>query len=62
MRCAGAQRMLVTAGEREEAELERRIRALPGVTRPNMVAVVSPRGGVGKTTGTFVVGKLLAAI
>ena len=55
-----AQRTLVTAGEREEAELERRIRALPDVTRPNVVAVVSPRGGVGKTTGTFVVGALLA--
>ena len=55
-----AQRTLVTAGEREEAELERRIRALPDVTRPNVVAVVSPRGGVGKTTGTFVVGTLLA--
>ncbi len=55
-----AQRTLVTAGEREEAELERRIRATPDVTRPNVVAVVSPRGGVGKTTGTLVVGTLLA--
>jgi MinD-like ATPase involved in chromosome partitioning or flagellar assembly len=55
-----AQRTLVTAGEREEADLERRIRAMPDVTRPNLVAVVSPRGGVGKTTGTLVVGTLLA--
>ena len=47
------QRVLVTAGEREEAELERRIRAQPGVTRPNVVALVSPKGGVGKTTSTF---------
>ncbi len=54
------QRVLVTAGEREEAELERRIRDQPGVTRPNVVALVSPKGGVGKTTSTFLVGNLLA--
>src|SRR5919109_2231862 len=56
-----AQRTFVTAVEREEAELERRIRALGEVTRPNLVAVLSPRGGVGKTTGAVVVGTLLAA-
>ena len=50
----------MTAGEREEAELERRIRAQPGVTRPNVVALVSPKGGVGKTTSTFLLGNLLA--
>ena len=31
-----------------------------GVTRANTVAVMSPTGGVGKTTCTFVVGNLLA--
>ena len=51
----------MTAGEREEAELERRIRAQPGVTRPNVVALVSPKGGVGKTTSTFLLGNLLAS-
>jgi MinD-like ATPase involved in chromosome partitioning or flagellar assembly len=54
------QELLVSKGEREEAELERRIRTLPGVTRPNTVALISPKGGVGKTTNTFLVGNLLA--
>lgn len=47
--------------DRDEAELERRLRTQPGVTRPNTVALISPKGGVGKTTCTFVVGNLLAA-
>ena len=51
------QRLLVSQGEREEAELERRIRTQPGVTRPNTVALISPKGGVGKTTSTFLVGQ-----
>jgi len=55
-----AQQMLVSRGEREEAELERRIRTQPGVTRANTVALISPKGGVGKTTSTFLVGNLLA--
>jgi MinD-like ATPase involved in chromosome partitioning or flagellar assembly len=54
------QQLLVSKGERAEAELERRIRGLPGVTRPNVVALISPKGGVGKTTATFLVGNLLA--
>jgi MinD-like ATPase involved in chromosome partitioning or flagellar assembly len=54
------QRLLVSNGEREEAELEHRIRALSGVTRPNIVVLISPKGGVGKTTSTFLVGNLLA--
>jgi MinD-like ATPase involved in chromosome partitioning or flagellar assembly len=53
------QRLLVSGGEREEAELEQRIRTLPGVARPNVVALISPKGGVGKTTSTYVVGDLL---
>jgi len=53
---------LTSRAEREEADLERRLRAqLCGVTRPNIVAVVSPKGGVGKTTCTFLLGNLLAA-
>src|SRR3954454_20547102 len=55
------QRLLVSHGEREEAALERRLRTLPGVTRPNTVALISPKGGVGKTTSTFLVGNLLAS-
>jgi putative peptide zinc metalloprotease protein len=54
------QRLLVSKGEAEEAELEHRVRSLPGVTRPNTVALISPKGGVGKTTSTFLVGNLLA--
>src|SRR5215210_8832915 len=54
------QRLLVSQGERDEAELERRIRTQPGVTRPNTIALISPKGGVGKTTSTFIVGNLLA--
>src|SRR4051812_10175603 len=54
------QRLLTSKGEAEEAELEQRIRSLPGVTRPNTVAVISPKGGVGKTTSTFLLGNLLA--
>jgi putative peptide zinc metalloprotease protein len=54
------QQLLVSRGERDEAELERRIRTLAGVTRPNTVALISPKGGVGKTTSTFVLGNLLA--
>ena len=46
------QRLLVSQREHEEAMLERRIRARPAVTRPNTVALVSPKGGVGKTTST----------
>jgi MinD-like ATPase involved in chromosome partitioning or flagellar assembly len=52
---------LVSRGEREEAELERRLRAQPGVTRPNLIALISPKGGVGKTTSTFLAGNLLAS-
>ena len=56
----GVDRLLVSGGERQEAELERRIRTQPAVTRPNTVALISPKGGVGKTTSTFLVGSLLA--
>src|SRR5919198_106440 len=55
------QRLLVSRGEREEAELERRLRTQPGVTRPNVVALISPKGGVGKTVSTFLIGNMLAS-
>jgi MinD-like ATPase involved in chromosome partitioning or flagellar assembly len=54
------QRVLASQREREEAELERRIRSQPAVTRPNTIALISPKGGVGKTTSTFLTGNLLA--
>ncbi len=55
------QRLMVSRSERGEAELERRLRGHPGVTRANLIAVMSPTGGVGKTMCTFVVANLLAS-
>jgi MinD-like ATPase involved in chromosome partitioning or flagellar assembly len=54
------QRFFASQSERDEATLERRIRTRPAVTRPNVIALISPKGGVGKTTSTFVAGNLLA--
>lgn len=53
--------LLVSRLEREEAELERRLRSQADVTRPNLIAVLSPKGGVGKTTSTFLAANLLAS-
>lgn len=53
--------LMVTDAEREEAVLEQALRSRPGVTQTNTVAVLSPKGGVGKTTCTFLVGNLLSA-
>jgi MinD-like ATPase involved in chromosome partitioning or flagellar assembly len=55
------QRRIVSRGERTEAEFERHLRALPRVTRPNLVALASPKGGVGKTVSTFLLGNVLAS-
>ena len=51
----------MSKGEREEADVERLIRSQPGVTRANTISMISPKGGVGKTTSTFLVGNLLAS-
>jgi MinD-like ATPase involved in chromosome partitioning or flagellar assembly len=53
--------LLLTAGEREEAHLETSLRRLPGVSRTNIVATLSPKGGCGKTTSTFLTGNVLAS-
>jgi cellulose biosynthesis protein BcsQ len=53
------QRLLVSQAEREEAALEHKLRSHQGVTRANTLALISPKGGVGKTTVTLVVGNLL---
>ena len=55
-----AQRLTVSRAEHDEAEVERRLLAQPGVTRANTVAFMSPTGGVGKTACTFVLANLLA--
>ena len=51
----------VSRRERDEAELEGALRACSGVTRSNAVALIGPKGGVGKTTSTFLAGNLLAS-
>lgn len=53
-------RLLESTGEREEAQVEGELAALEGATRSNTVAVISPKGGVGKTTSTFLLGNALA--
>jgi len=52
--------LFVTAAEREEAQVEGSLRRLPGVSRTNVVATLSPKGGCGKTTSTFLAGNVLA--
>jgi Flp pilus assembly CpaE family ATPase len=53
--------LFVRAAEREEAQLETSLRRLPGVSRTNVVATLSPKGGCGKTTSTFLAGNVLAS-
>jgi MinD-like ATPase involved in chromosome partitioning or flagellar assembly len=53
-------RIAVRKGDREEADLERRLRGAGEPTRGNVIAVASPKGGVGKSTCTFLVGSTLA--
>jgi MinD-like ATPase involved in chromosome partitioning or flagellar assembly len=53
--------LFLTAGEREEAHLETSLRRLPGVSHTNIVATLSPKGGCGKTTSTFLTGNVLAS-
>jgi MinD-like ATPase involved in chromosome partitioning or flagellar assembly len=55
-----AQRLTVSRPEIEEAQLEARLLAHPGVSRANVVAFMSPAGGVGKTTCAFTTGAVLA--
>ena len=45
----------------EEAELDKQIRS-PRLTRCNSIAVISPKGGVGKSFLTYVVGNFLAEV
>ena len=54
------QRLLTSDAEREEARLEARLRTRRTLTRTNTIAVLSPKGGVGKTTCTFMLGNVLA--
>jgi MinD-like ATPase involved in chromosome partitioning or flagellar assembly len=51
---------VTSEGERREQALDEAMHGAPRATRTNTIAVVSPKGGVGKTTCTFLVGNLLA--
>ena len=46
--------------QRREWSVDEQLGHAPAMTRPNTVAVISPKGGVGKTTISFVFGNLLA--
>jgi MinD-like ATPase involved in chromosome partitioning or flagellar assembly len=46
--------------QRREWAVDEQLAHAPAMTRPNTVAVISPKGGVGKTTISFVLGNLLA--
>lgn len=52
--------LLTSEGEREETVLDERLRRPGRPSRMNVIAVVSPKGGVGKTTTTWLVGDALA--
>jgi MinD-like ATPase involved in chromosome partitioning or flagellar assembly len=54
-------RLTVRRNDRDEAALEARLRTAGNLTRANVVAVASPKGGVGKTTCAFLIGATLAA-
>lgn len=58
---ARTRRLLTSEVEREEARLEGRLRTRRSLTRTNTLAVLSPKGGVGKTTCTFILGNLLSS-
>src|SRR4051812_42781705 len=53
-------RLAASADDREEAELERRLRGRPAVTRANVLALLGAKSGVGTTTGALIIGSLLA--
>ena len=53
--------LLTSRGERDEAAAVAELAGTPPVTRANVVAVVSLKGGVGKTTCTFLAGNVLAS-
>ena len=52
---------LSTETQRREWAVDERLQAIAPMTRPNTIAVVSPKGGVGKTTVTYLLGNILAS-
>jgi MinD-like ATPase involved in chromosome partitioning or flagellar assembly len=57
----GLRGMFTSQDELKEARLEARLAMPVALTRSNVVAVISPKGGVGKTTVSFLIGNLLAS-
>lgn len=55
-----ARRLFMSAQEREEVALDSVLARCDSVSKTNTVAVISPKGGVGKTATTFWIGNLLA--
>jgi MinD-like ATPase involved in chromosome partitioning or flagellar assembly len=47
--------------QRREWTVDEQLAQIPPMTRPNTMAVISPKGGVGKTTVSFVLGNVLAS-
>lgn len=58
---AGLRGMFASRDGLKEARLEAQLAAPVALTRPNVIAVISPKGGVGKTTLTFLMGSVLAS-
>lgn len=57
----GFRGMFASRDGSQEVRLEARLAMPPALTRSNVIAVISPKGGVGKTTVTFLIGNLLAS-
>jgi MinD-like ATPase involved in chromosome partitioning or flagellar assembly len=47
--------------QRREWAVDEQLAQARSITRPNTISVISPKGGVGKTTISFVLGNLLAS-
>ncbi len=52
---------LSTQLQRREWAVDEQLAHVPPMSRPNTIAVISPKGGVGKTTISFMLGNLLAS-
>jgi MinD-like ATPase involved in chromosome partitioning or flagellar assembly len=58
---AGLRQLLASDLKKREWAVDELLATMPPMTRPNTIAVVSPKGGVGKTTVSYLLGNLLAS-
>ena len=58
---ASLRQMLATDLQKREWAVDEELLHMPAMSRPNTIAVVSPKGGVGKTTVSYLLGNLLAS-